>query len=548
MPEALLRAWLADPRAPRLCLIPALPPVTLPGVTVLSLAGHGVPGAVWALANTLGVAARTPGELLSALLADGRRRVLALPGLADADDPKGLAELILSLADLGCLRLIVESPAPLTARLSQGPAVLLEELEEAHWPDDDDLTSFTDEPEPLPTAPAPASSAADASGPAAPAPAAPAPAGPATSEPAPPAPPAPEPAAPESGPVEPPAPGLPLPAALPPLDLDDPYAVCAADPKGVTVGYEREGAAHGGLARAWMRAGQAVTREVPVSVRAFALLAALGEDADAGLRTTLTDLAGDGPWRLVASRVKGDRTPPWPGPAAALALTPAGRLLLADDLGTVHPLHAADATPAGEPVATSVRPRSLAALGDGTLLLLDERGRLRTERGPGNRLTRAVADTLARHPGSAFAAAAGPLLVGDRMGSVHVFGTEGVHQAALHAGRVTALASVDEPVPMACSGGADGAVRTWTPGCTPRPAPVAERDCAVVALAAAPGADGPNLLVAWADGLVELHRSDTPGQDPLRFRPGPPVRSLALTTDGTAVVGTDESLVLLRPA
>ncbi|WOX21354.1 hypothetical protein [Streptomyces solicathayae] len=518
MPEALLRAWLADPRAPRLCLVPALPAVTLPGVTWLSLAGHGVPGAVWALANTLGVAARTPGELLSALLADGRRRVLALPGLADAEDPKGLAELVLALADLGCLRLLVESPAPLTARLSQGPAVLLEELEEAHWPDDDDFTSLTDEPEP-PAATEPVPAATE---------------------------PAPAPAA-----VEPEAPALPPPpppAPLPPLDLDDPYAVCAADPKRVTVGYDRDGAAHGGLGRAWVRAGQAVTREVPVAVRAFTLLTALGEEADAGLRAALTDLAGDGPWRLVASRVKGDRTPPWPGPAAALTITPGGRLLLADDLGTVHPLHAADATPAGEPAATSVRPRSLAALGDGTLLLLDERGRLRTERGPGNRLTRAVADTLAQHPGSAFAAAAGPLLVGDRMGSVHVFGTEGVHQAALHAGRVTALASVDEPVPMACSGGADGAVRTWTPGCTPRPAPVAERDCAVVALAAAPGADGPNLLVAWADGLVELYRSGGPGPEPLRFRPGPPVRSLALTADGTAVVGTDESLTLLRPA
>ncbi|HEY9372909.1 MAG TPA: hypothetical protein VIU94_31455, partial [Streptomyces sp.] len=81
-----------------------------------------------------------------------------------------------------------------------------------------------------------------------------------------------------------------------------------------------------------------------------------------------------------------------------------------------------------------------------------------------------------------------------------------------------------------------------------RPAPVAERDSAVVALAAAPGADGPVLLVAWADGLVELHRLGGPDADPLPFRPGPPVRALALTADGTAIVGTDESLILLRPA
>ncbi|HEY9373501.1 hypothetical protein, partial [Streptomyces sp.] len=443
MPEALLRAWLADPRAPRLCLVPELPPVQLPGVTVLSLAGQGVLGAVWSLANTLGVAARTPGELLSALLADGRRRVLALPGLADAEDPKGLAELILSLADLGCLRLLVESPPPLTTRLSQGPSVLLEELEQAHWPDDDDLTSLDDPGtslEPL----APTQPAAD--GVRAPAPDAARPhaldgAG-----------------SPTPGDAPPPAPDDLLPPPAAPLDLDDPRAVCVADPKRVTVAYDREGSAHGGLGQAWLRAGQAVTREVGPAVRAFALLAALGEDADAHLRPTLSGLAGDVPWRLVASRVRGDRTPAWPGAAAALALDAEGRLLLADGLGTVRTLRVDDLAPAAEPVATSARPRGLAALADGTLLLLDERGRLRTERGPGSRLTRAVAETLALHPGSALTTAAGAVLVGDRMGSVHAFGIDGVHQAALHAGRVTALASVAGPAPLACSGGADGAV------------------------------------------------------------------------------------------
>ncbi|WP_418959756.1 hypothetical protein [Streptomyces tritici] len=560
MPEALLRAWLADPRAPRLCLVPELPPARLPGVTVLSLAGHGLPGAVWSLANTLGVAARTPAELLSALLSDGRRRTLALPGLADADDPKALAELILSLADLGCLRLLVESPDPLTPRLSQGPAILLEELEAAHWPDDDDLTTLTDD------LPSPAGPAVAVRGDAVPVPAGPdgavpeAGAGPGGDArgPVPPS------AGPlrrdagvspagGAGPSEPDAvsgrvPLLPVDGAqasrLPGARraeaggpaLGDAGAVCAADPRRVTVAYDREGAERGGLGRAWMRAGQAVVRDVPPPVRAFALLAALGEDADPALRAELTALSGEQPWRLTAAR---------PGPAAALALDGDGRLLLADDLGAVHVLDAADATPAAGTVGTSVRrPRSLAALDDGTLLLLDERGRLRTERGPGGRLTRAVAETLARHPGTALTTADGAVLVGDRMGSVHAFGIDGVHQAALHAGRVTALAYVAGPAPLACSGGADGAVRTWRPGCTPRPAPLAERACAVVALAAAPGPDGPLLLVAWADGLVELHRRG----GPVPFRPGPPVRALALTPDGTAAVATEESLLLLRAA
>ncbi|WP_406863775.1 hypothetical protein ABZO31_26415 [Streptomyces sp. HUAS MG47] len=572
MPEALLRAWLADPRAPRLCLVPELPPVRLPGVTVLSLAGLGVPGAVWSLANTLGVAARTPAELLTALLSEGRRRTLALPGLGDADDPKGLAELILSLADLGCLRLLVESPDPLTPRLSQGPAILLEELERAHGPEDDDLTSLMDDV-PVPgesvaplrrAVPPPASPAAPVRVPVGAGPAVPGGEGQPSAEGVTPGSGELAPSASSVAPVAPVRgtsaasavtveqdPRSSLPGARRPedlgegLDLGAAGAVCAADPRYVTVAYDREAAAYGGLGPAWLRAGQAVVRDVPAGVRAFALLTALGEDADPGLRAELTALAADEPWWLVAARVRGDRAPAWPGAAAALAVDGDGRLLLADDLGTVHVLDALDAAPAAEAVTTAVRrPRSLAALDDGTLLLLDERGRLRSERGPGSWLTRAVADTLAVHPGTALTTADGAVLVGDRMGSVHAFGIDGVHQAALHAGRVTALAYVAGPSPLACSGGADGAVRTWRPGCTPRPAPVAERACAVVALAAAPGPDGPLLLVAWADGLVELHRPGGPA--PVPFRPGPPVRAVALVPDGTAVVGTDESLILLR--
>ncbi|MET9111763.1 hypothetical protein [Streptomyces zhihengii] len=183
---------------------------------------------------------------------------------------------------------------------------------------------------------------------------------------------------------------------------------------------------------------------------------------------------------------------------------------------------------------------------DTTLLLLDERGRLRAH-GPGSALTEAVASTLAAHPGTALAAAAGAVAVGDRAGSVHLFGPAGLHQEASHRGRVTALAAAgrEEP-PLVVSGGADGAVRRWRPGRRRGPRTVAERPHPVVAVHTADTPGGPAVAMAWADGLVRLHRPGR-GRAPLSFRPGPAVRALALTPDGALAVGTDETLVVLRP-
>jgi hypothetical protein len=53
------------------------------------------------------------------------------------------------------------------------------------------------------------------------------------------------------------------------------------------------------------------------------------------------------------------------------------------------------------------------------------------------------------------------------------------------------------------------------------------------------------LAVAWADGLVQYRRTDT--HEERAFRPGTPVNALALTGTEELLIGTDESLICLRP-
>ncbi|MFF8841677.1 WD40 repeat domain-containing protein [Streptomyces sp. NPDC015127] len=321
-----------------------------------------------------------------------------------------------------------------------------------------------------------------------------------------------------------------------PVDLADPAAVCAADPLGITEAYEKDTAAHGGLRTAWLRAGQALIRDQDPAERALALLAALPAAAESHLRAALTDLAAGADWSVVWTRGRDDAAPPPPEPVAALTVS-GGRLLIAGRTGAVRHL---DAEPHTAPLPGRVT--AMAATDDGTLLLLDERGRLHT-RGPGTRLTRAVAATLAAHPGTALAATGDTVLAGDRVGSVHAFGPAGLRQAAPHAGRVTALAAYGA---LVFSGGADGTVCRWAPSSDAPPATLTERACPVVALHAAPTARGPAVAVAWADGLAALHR---PGQEDVRaFRPGPAVRAVAVTPDAQLVLATDEMLVCVRPA
>ncbi|MDT9692538.1 hypothetical protein Q5762_30250 [Streptomyces sp. P9(2023)] len=336
------------------------------------------------------------------------------------------------------------------------------------------------------------------------------------------------------------------------VDLADPVAVCTADPLRVTTAYVTgPGDDRGGLRSAWLRTGQSLCRDQDPADRAVVLLGALGDGADPRLRPALRALAADAPWRVRWTRVRGDLTPPWPGSVTALGGS-GDRLLVAGTTDAVQQLGAADASIVGEPLRSPSggRIKALAPAPDGTLLLLDERGRLLPVPGPEprapylERLTSAVAATLTRHPGTALAAISGSVVVGDRLGSVHAFGLTGIHQAALHSGRVTAVTAVDTATPFLCSGGLDGTVRRWIPGQDPDPTPIADRRVAVVSLHATETPEGPLLAIAWADGLVELHDLDTPARLP--FRPGPPVRAVAVTPDGAVAVGMDEALLCVE--
>lgn len=294
------------------------------------------------------------------------------------------------------------------------------------------------------------------------------------------------------------------------VDLSDPEAVCTADPVRVTKAYELlPPGDHGGLRTAWLRAGQALVRhgQTPAG-RALALLAALPEDAAPRLGPALAELSAAMPWEVTASRG-----------ARVTALTTCGdRLVMTEAPGV----------------------RALTCLPGDTELRLDECGRLHhTGRAP--RLVRAVASTLATHPATALAAAGDTVVTGDRMGSVHAFRLDGLHQAAPHSGRVTALAATG-PGPRVYSGGVDGTVHIWDPRrSTPAGPLLVRRGHPVVALHTGPG----GVAVAWADGLAELHRPGAP--EPLRFRPGPALRAVAVQRDGTLTVATTEALVTLRP-
>ncbi|MFD9248068.1 hypothetical protein ACFV0D_40385, partial [Streptomyces sp. NPDC059556] len=458
-----LLGWLTDPEAPRLCLVTGAPgsgktallgwfakhgpragrPRRRTARVLVPLAGQSALGATWTIADRLGVVARSPGDLVHALATSAARpagrAVLLLTDLHAAAEPAALTDLIAELAGVGRVRLVVEArsgtPAPAALRTDRRVAVV-------------DLAG-------------------------------------------------------EDG-----TPGHGAPERARPMpDLSDPVAVCTADPLLVTTAYVTGAAAaglpgtldgpevpgrpgenaaedHGGLRAAWMRAGQSLCREQAPAERALVLLSALGDGADPRLRPALAELAGGSPWRLRWARHRGDLTPPWPGPVTVLGAAGGpleGTLLVGDRTGAVRLLHEADASPAGRLAHTVPgRVTALAPAPDGTVLLLDDRGRLHTVRGTAprapylERLTEAVSATLARHPGTALAAIAGSVVVGDRLGSVHAFGLRGLHQAASHSGRVTAVAAVDSETPFVCSGGADGTVRLWTPGrgtgaATPRP-------------------------------------------------------------------------------
>ncbi|WP_330459168.1 AAA family ATPase [Streptomyces sp. NBC_00820] len=540
---AALLAWLADPRAPRLCLVTGSAgsgkstllawlvghgtrPTTRGERRVhgfVPLSGESALTASWTLARQLLVTARTPGELVARLAADGRRTVLVLPDLHAADDPDTVTELAFALLELEHVRLVVEARSDVGPALREaGPAVM--DLDDPRWTDPERYAAWAaSRPQGVPGGMA--------------------------------------------------APGPPAPAPPAP-DLDDPAALCAADPWQVTRLFERSDGDHGGLRAAWLRAGPALTHTEEPAERAVALHAALGDDTDPRHPRTLADLAGAAAWRVVWRRVRGDVRPPWPGPARALAAGRgelAGKLLVADHQGTIRVAAEADAVPVGRLAQTLHRPRGLAVGADGAVLGLDGDGALHLRPGaapatgiaallddgptPLERLVDDVNAHLKEHPGTALAASGTFLAVADASGRAHAFlpGDSGPRTAALHEGPVTALAALDLPVsvggpgvPLLYSGGLDGSVRSWGPSAQPLETPVLTRPCPVTALAATTTERGLSLAVAWADGTVELHAPD--GEEPARtFAPGPPVRSLALTDSGVLLVGMDEALVALDP-
>ncbi|MFV0135873.1 hypothetical protein ACLGIH_22105 [Streptomyces sp. HMX87] len=541
---AALLGWLADPAAPRLCLVTGRErcgksqllawlvahgtrPGTAPERRVhgfVPLAGQGVRTAVWALADQLGVAARAPGELLAELSADRRRTVLVLPDLHAATDPYALTDLIRELAGLEHLRVVVE------ARTGHDAVPALKTLAPAEMDLDD--PRWTD----------PARAEAWRAG------------HPTRQTPVPPV------------PVETESP-----------DLDDPVAICAADPDRVTAAYEADADPRGGLRSAWLRAGQSLLRAQRPADRALVLLAALGDGADPRLAPALEELAAETPWRLVWSRIRGDVTPPWPGPALALAAGRGpleGQLLVADQTGTLRAVSLSDAAPAGRMPDLVPDLVGLAALPDGTVIVLDGEGRLRSHRAPtaprplglaallddGTSVGRQAMDVLraavTQTRITALAASEHAVAVADGTGRAYAAFLADPDRVPpsehLHEGPVTALALADVPIDEAgqhvCllySGGADGRVRAWGPGHEPLEVPVAERGCPVRALAAGTTPSGPTLSVAWADGLVELRRLDT--HERRTFHPGPPVTALALAPTEELLIGTDESLTCLRP-
>ncbi len=533
---AALLGWLADPQAPRLCLVSgpegcgkstllawlvrhgsrAGTPTERAVHAVVPSAGQSIRGTVWALANQLGVVARAPGELVAVLAAEVRRTVVVLP---DLHTPP-VAELVLELVRVPHLRVLVEARtgSPAHSLLKESDAAELS-LDLEQWTDQRRYEEWRA-------------------------------------------------ALPEER-----NPGLTGRAASASVDLFDPAAVCAADPWLVTAAYEAQPDEDcGGLRGAWLRAGQSLCREQTPVTRALVLLTALGDSAEPRLRPALTALAEEADWRVEWTRARGDLTPPWPGPVVALA-TGSGLfddcLLVADHLGTVRLVSALDAVARGRTPAGALKSTAMSVLPDGTVLLLDQSGQTYAEKAwttqPAGSGIAALLDdgpteadqlieTLQQHTGTALTSAAGPetdrlvAALGDKLGAVRVFGAV-TGTAALHSGQVTALAALSVPmddgtqVPIVYSGGADGTVRAWAPGHEPMDTPITERECPVVALHAARTPQGSTLAVAWDDGLVELHLFDT--GEHLHFRPGPPVRAVAVTAGGSIAIGMDEALVHL---
>lgn len=543
---AALLSWLADPDAPRLCLLTgkegcgksallawlvahgsaagAHPQRRVHGFA--PLVSQTVATAAWALAQQLSLPTRTPGEFVRTLSLDTRRTVLVLPDLHAAEDPKAIGELVLHLARHDHIRLVVEVRAgspEIPSLMALGPAVM--DLDHEQWTDDARKAAGSETASGTPGVNSRDTTLEGWDG-----------------------------------------------------DLADAAAVCAAEPWQISRHYDLSEEGHGGLRAAWLRAGGSLTRDQSASDRALTLLAALGDEADPRLSEQLASLASGAAWRLIWRRVRNDISPPWPGPVRAMAARHSARvnsLVAADHQGTVRVLDVRDGAPQCRLPAPIDGACSVSARPDGTVLVLDGHGHLHAQHTPGEprqnriralfddaqgpleRLVEAVNKRRSGSRNTAVASSETVLAVADGFGSGHAYALEDEREwhrtVQLHSGAITALTILEPPIghsneraPLIYSGGIDGRVRVWQPATAPLSTPVAMRRCPVTALDAAHITDfGPVLAIGWADGLVEYVVLDT--ETVHAFRPGPAVRGVALLHDGKLAVGTDETLVCLQP-
>ncbi|MGW0929180.1 hypothetical protein [Streptomyces sp. NPDC002644] len=581
-----LLSWLADPRAPRLCVVTggadsgkslllawlasngtrADAPAERGVHAVVPLQGLGEYAVTWALAEQLLLAARTPAELVAALEADGRRTVLVLPDVHAAQDPARVAGLVAALAEVSCVRVVAEARpgTPASEVLRVRPAAVMD-LDDAVWRDAARHAAWLEEQTGPTQQAGPAGRAGQGT-------------------------------------------AAPSPRTAPPPRTDDPEAVCLADPYAVTSVYEADTDPRGGLRTAWLRAGRALLREQTPAERALTLLCSLGDEADPRLAPALERLAADAPWRLLWRRVRGDALPPWPGPAFALGTGTGAwdaHAVVADHEGVLRLVSLADGSPAGR-LAQRVEPQpaAVACLPDGGLWALDTAGRLRgipreaarqrssgldglrgaDRSGPFERAARALERHLPAAHVTALDAVGNLLAVGLEDGTVRALPLQGaeeaegagetretghagrageavegtaVHQEALHSGAVTALALLPldtaadggdggpSPAALLYSGGVDGQVRAWAPGVDVLATPVARRPCPVTALTVVLGPTGPAPVVAWGDGRVDLIEPSSRSDRSLHV--GAPVGALAGTPGGAVLVGTDQALLCLAP-
>lgn len=564
-----LLGWLADAHAPRLCVLTGpskagkshlLAWLVEHGDTasegssdrrvhaVAPLAGVGVRGAAWLLADHLRLAARAPSELCTAVAKDKRRTVVILCDLHHSRTPDAIVDqLIRPLLQSSHVKLIVESRtgAPCTEQLlgqAQHSAVM--DLSQPRWTDHDTFRQWAQATNP----------AAD------------------------------------------PERLYPLPGLLvqteqkPSTPPDDDTlsftaeSVVRADPHAVTAWLDQQPTAAeraSDLGRAWLRAGQSLCASDATSTRALTLLAALDSNAAADVRRTLHDMAQPEPWRVAHTSTREGTSPGWPGPVTALcagAARHAQQVLCAGHLGDVRLLDHASSTITGRLTTSHNRPpASLFCLPDGTVAAVDDFGGVSlVGEAPRNReglqallepdtdlwtQLRQAALTLPERIAAATITTAASLpdgaAFGDNSGHVHVLSLKGdtveLTSHMLHDGPVTALTglALEEAGPtLLYSGGVDGRIRVWSPDAPPMPEPLFHRPSPVVDLSASTSEGyAAELAVAWADGLVQYVNLDSAVTLP--FRPGPPVRAVCCVRTSAGepriMIGMDDCVTTLIP-